>query len=134
MRKITAIRIYHLQFLKVYCFWVYMKYIQIDLRTLALTCFNVMILTNKEKRENKVTMYVFCELLFFVIVHSYHKIKIGYRIYDFYLIRTSLVLRIMMLLQCLYILCLITHGILPYLFSFPLLLCACVENNNDGSN
>ena len=42
-----------------------MKYIQIDLRTLALTCFNVMILTNKEKRENKVTMYVLCELLFF---------------------------------------------------------------------
>ena len=42
-----------------------MKYIQIDLRTLALTCFNDMILTNKEKRENKVTMYVLCELLFF---------------------------------------------------------------------
>ena len=41
-----------------------MKYIQIDLRTLALTCFNVMILTKKEKEENKVTMYVFCELLF----------------------------------------------------------------------
>ena len=41
-----------------------MKYIQIDLRTLALTCSNVMILTKKEKEENKVTMYVFCELLF----------------------------------------------------------------------
>ena len=41
-----------------------MKYIQIDLRTLALTCFNVMILTKMGKRENKVTMYVLSEVLF----------------------------------------------------------------------
>ena len=90
---------------------------------------------DKEGKGGKQSYHVcFLWTFIFVIMHSYHKIKIGYRIYDFYLIRTSLVLRFMTLLQCLYILCLITHGILPYLLTFLRLLCACVENYNDGSN
>ena len=89
---------------------------------------------DKEGKGGKQSYHVcFLWTFIFVIMHSYHKIKIGYRIYDFYLIRTSLVLRFLLLLQCRYILYLITHGISPYLLTFLLLLCACVVNNNDVS-
>ena len=90
---------------------------------------------DKDGKEGKQSYHVcFKWTLIFVIMHSYHKTKIGYRIYDFYLIRTSLVLRYMLLLLCRYILCLITHGISPYFSSFLLLFCACVVKNNEVSN
>ena len=74
---------------------------------------------DKDGKEGKQSYHVcFKWTLIFVIMHSYHKIKIGYWIYDFYLIRTSLVMRFMLILQYRYILCLLTHGIIAYLLSF----------------